>query len=99
MATLGRPLNYRIVCVGRLLPSETLSLFLTYIPDKNGAKMRVLYTFLLKGNIRSKKSLAQMKEREKCKKNEPSPTSMRQMVLEIFHFKVKNLSNMDVAIL
>ena len=25
-----------------------------------------------------------MKEREKCKKNEPSPTSMRQMVLEIF---------------
>ena len=29
--------------------------------------------------------------------NEPSPTSMRQMVLEIFHFKVRNLSNMDVA--
>ena len=24
-------------------------------------------------------------------KNEPSPTSMRQMVLEIFHFKVRNL--------
>ena len=41
-----------------------------------------------------------MKEREKCKKeNEPSPTSMRQMVLEMFHFKVRNLSNMDVAIL
>ena len=33
-----------------------------------------------------------MKEREKCRKNEPSPTSMHQMVLEIFHFKVKNLS-------
>ena len=31
--------------------------------------------------------------------NEPSPTSMRQMVLEIFHFKITNLSNMDVAIL
>ena len=31
--------------------------------------------------------------------NERSPTSMRQMVLEIFHFKVRNLSNMDVAIL
>ena len=29
-----------------------------------------------------------MKEREKLKKNEPLPTSMRQMVLEIFHFKV-----------
>ena len=25
------------------------------------------------------------------KKNEPSPTSMRQMVLEIFQFKVRNL--------
>ena len=31
-------------------------------------------------------------------KNEPSPTSMRQIVLEIFHFKVRNLCNMDVAI-
>ena len=30
--------------------------------------------------------------------HEPSPTSMRQMVLEIFHFKVRNLSNIDVAI-
>ena len=58
------------------------------------------YTSEVKGNLRSKKSLAQMKEREKCKKkNEPSPTSMCQMVLEIFHFKVTNLSNMDVAIL
>ena len=27
--------------------------------------------------------------------NEPSPTSMRQMVLEIFHFKVRNLGKMD----
>ena len=33
-----------------------------------------------------------------AKKNEPSPTSMRQMVLEIFHFKVKNLDKMDIAI-
>ena len=32
-----------------------------------------------------------MKEREKCKKNELSPTSMCQMVLEVFHFKVRNL--------
>ena len=32
-----------------------------------------------------------MKGPEKCKKNEPLPTSMRQMVLEIFHFKVRNL--------
>ena len=28
-------------------------------------------------------------------KNELSPTSMRQMVLEIFHFKVRNLGKMD----
>ena len=27
--------------------------------------------------------------------NELSPTSMCQMVLEIFHFKVRNLSNME----
>ena len=40
-----------------------------------------------------------MKEREKCKKNEPSPTSMHQMVLELFHFKVRNLGKMDIAIL
>ena len=32
-------------------------------------------------------------------KNEPSLTSMHQMVLEISHFKVRNLSKMDVAIL
>ena len=40
-----------------------------------------------------------MKEREKRKKNEPSLTSMRQMVLEIFYFKVRNLGKMDIAIL
>ena len=31
--------------------------------------------------------------------NEPSLTSMRRMVLEIFYFKVNNLSKMDVTIL
>ena len=39
-----------------------------------------------------------MKEGEKCQKNEPSLTSMRQMVLEIFHSKVSSLSKMDIAI-
>ena len=53
----------------------------------------------LKGNSGRKKSLAQMKEREKCKENELSLISMRQMVLEISHFKVRNLSKMDVAVL
>ena len=41
-----------------------------------------------------------MKERKKnAKKNEPSLASMHQMVLEISHPKVRNLSKMDVAIL
>ena len=31
------------------------------------------------------------------KKDEPLLTSMRQMVLEIFHFNVRNLSKMDAA--
>ena len=39
-----------------------------------------------------------MKKHEKCKNNELSLTSMRQIVLEIFHFKVRNLSKKDVAI-
>ena len=54
---------------------------------------------LLKGTSGRKKSYDQMKEREKCKKNEPSPTSIHQMVLEIFHLKVRNLGKMDIAIL
>ena len=62
-------------------------------------KRTMHFQLTLKETSGRKKSLAQMKEREKCKTNEPSPTSMRQMVLEIFHFKVTNLSNMDVAIL
>ena len=33
-----------------------------------------------------------MKEREKFLKNEPSLTSMREIVLEISHLKVRNLS-------
>ena len=51
---------------------------LTKIPERY-----VLTVEHLKGNSGRNKSWAQLKEREKCKKNEPSPTSMRQMVLEI----------------
>ena len=51
----------------------------------------------LKGKLQSEKCLSQLKEREKCK-NEPSLTSMRQMILEIFHFKVMNLRKMDINI-
>ena len=53
----------------------------------------------LKGTSGRKISYAQMKESEKWKKKEPSLTSMRQMVLEISHPKVRNLSKVDVAIL
>ena len=59
----------------------------------------IICFFYLKGNLRSKKGFAQMKEREKCKKKEPSLTLMCQMVLEISHFKVRNLSKIDVDIL
>ena len=51
----------------------------------------------LKGKLQSEKRLAQLKEREKCK-NEPSLTSMSQMILEIFHFKVIKLCKMDINI-
>ena len=51
----------------------------------------------LKGISSCKKSYTQMKAHEQCKKNEPSPTSMHQIVLEIIHFKVRNLGKMDIA--
>ena len=52
-----------------------------------------------KGNRRSRKKLSSNERAWKMQKNEPSPTSMRQMVLEIFHFKVRSLGKMDIAIL
>ena len=63
-------------------------------PKRYCWKSKTLKITAFKGKLRSKK----MKEREKCK-NEPSLTSMRQMVLEISNPKVMNLSKMDVAIL
>ena len=60
---------------------------------------KVWPTGILKGKLRSRITQAQRKEREKCQKKERSLTSMRQMVLEISHLKVRNLSRMDVAIL
>ena len=52
----------------------------------------------LKGNS-GRKKFSSNERAWKMQKNEPSLTSMRQMVLEISHFKVRNLSKMDVAIL
>ena len=40
-----------------------------------------------------------MKERENAEKKEPSLSSNRQMILEIFHFIVRNLGKMDITIL
>ena len=45
------------------------------------------------------KKLSSNERARKMQKDEPSPTSMRQMVLKIFHFKVRNLGKMDIAIL
>ena len=53
----------------------------------------------LRVNSVEKKVKLKWKSVKNAKKNEPSPTSMRQMVLEIFHFKVRNLGEMDIAIL
>ena len=53
----------------------------------------------IKGNLRLKKKLSSIERARKIQKNRPSPTSVRQMVLEIFHFKVRNLGKMDIAIL
>ena len=63
--------------------------FLPGEPDDDEVRMPVWIIFKLRELFMS----------NFLQKNEPSPTSMRQMVLEIFHFKVRNLSNMDVPIL
>ena len=53
----------------------------------------------LKGNLRSKHKLSSNEKRVKNAKNEPSLTSIHQIVLEISHPKVRNLSKMEVIIL
>ena len=60
--------------------------------DENGVE-RVMS--IIKGQLHSKNKLIS----DEMQKNEPSLTSMRQMVLEISHSKVRNLSKMEVAIL
>ena len=53
----------------------------------------------LKGQPHSKNKLSSNERARKMQENEPSLTSMRQMVLETYHFKVGNLRKMEVAIL
>ena len=53
----------------------------------------------LKGQLHSKTKLSSDERARKMRKNEPSLTSMRQMVLEISQPKVRNLSKMEIAIL
>ena len=55
------------------------------------------YLDSLKGTSGRKKVKLKWKSVKNAKK-EPLPTSMRQMVLEIFNFKVRNLGKMDIAI-
>ena len=88
-----------------VLVSQTVS-YPNFHNDKDSGQIFAFFQLIsmcirdpgLKGKLRSKKSLAQMKERKNAK-NEPSLTSMRKMVLEISHFKVRNWSKIDVAIL
>ena len=54
---------------------------------------------LIKGQLHSKSKSSSNERAQKMQKNEPSLTSMRQMVLEISQPKVRNLSKMEVAIL
>ena len=53
----------------------------------------------IKGQLHSKNKLSSNERARKMQKNEPSLISMRQMVLEISHSKVRNLNKMEVAIL
>ena len=53
----------------------------------------------IKGQLHSKNKLSLNERAEKMQKDEPSLTSMCQMVPEISHSKVRNLSKMEVAIL
>ena len=89
--------SLRLIGTSSLGSRKTLSILMCVYKMENNYE--TLKMPELKGTSGRKKSEAQMKEREKCKKNEPLPTSMRQMVLEIFHFKVRNLGKMDIAIL
>ena len=54
---------------------------------------------ILKGQLHSKNKLSSNERVRKMQKHELSLTSMRQMVLEISHSKVRNLNKMEVAIL
>ena len=59
------------------------------------------FSGILRGCLKGKSGRKQFSsnERAKMQKNEPSLTSMRQMVLEISHFKDRILNKMDVSIL
>ena len=52
-----------------------------------------------KGQLHSKNKLSSNERARRMQENKPSLASMRQMVLEISHFKVGNLRKMEVAIL
>ena len=79
---------------------------LKLIADNLNAMQRAREAFIrnkaferIKGQVRSKNKLSSNERAGKMQNNEPSLTSVRQMVLEISHFKVRNLRMMDVAIL
>ena len=78
------------------MPGET-GVLLVDISVQIGNK--IMLAFTLKGQLHLKNKLSSNERARKMPKNETSLTSIRQMVLEISHSKVRNLSKMEVAIL
>ena len=73
---------------------------ITELPGRRKpGKCHELNKTYIKGQLHSKNKLSFNERVEKMQKNEPSLTSMRQMVPEISHSKVRNLSKIEVAIL
>ena len=80
------------------LLSEYFAVWISQLVNKSIVLSAKIFTLILKGTS-AQKRLSSNERAWKMLKNEPLPTSMRQMVLEIFHFKVRNLGKMDIAIL
>ena len=90
--------RYAMQLVARgLLFLSSLLMFIYLLQTLNSCNELSQYQ-VLQGNSGRKKVQLKWKS-VKNENNEPSLTSMRQMALEISHFKVRNLSKMDVAIL
>ena len=80
-----------------ILTTKAMLNFALFLLPKESKKC-IFHLSSFKGKLRSKKIKLKGKS-VKSEKKEPSLTSMPQMVLKIFHSKVRNLNKMDIAIL